>query len=442
MKHFLFHVLLTPAILLSACGSGTSPHPAGVENEPYPLAASAQASPAAGYPEAATPQAPTATSVPTQTAVRTSFTGTPMPIPTRTAVVTSLPSPTPDAVGTPGFELEDPGIVYQAADLTLAKFDGSQVNVFAAVPRLQPWNSDFSPEAGRIVYYADNSLWILELGRTSQRILSGQPFIESPIISSDGARIAYSLVSGPPAEDVQLWTVNADGSENTLVDGDTGQYITDPGPFRLVPAAWSLDHSKLYMTTTTDSEATPVGLYVADVAAGTFEKALTPQVTLWDLSFSPDRSRIAYHTFQWIPVQDSMPEVGPPFTLQVTDLATGATTVLQESDSFEYAHLVWSQDGEHIAYSVRSRQLGGEIGLFTLDLATRSAVRLVPGSEGKQLRPWAWLSDDRLAYSEENEYSGTGFDPLASLYTIKIDGSDKHEIESADSILVLGVLDE
>jgi Tol biopolymer transport system component len=237
-----------------------------------------------------------------------------------------------------------------------------------------------------------------------------------------------------------LWTVHPDGSENTLVVDNIGQYITDPGPFRLVPSTWSLDNTRLYMVTTTDSEATPVGMYVVSLTTGEIEKALTPQLTLWDLSFSPDRTMIAYRTFQWIPVQGSMPEAGPPFTLQITELATGRTKVLQESDTLEYHHPIWSPDASRIAYTVRSRQLGGEIGLFTVDLRSRSALRLVPGSEGTQLQPWVWLDTDRLVYTAISASGDPPSSPV-TLYTIKIDGSEKHKIDSAASLIVLGAMD-
>lgn len=347
---------------------------------------------------------------------------------------TATPTPPlpPDAIGTPGFDWEGPAIIYDA--LKLSNYDGSQKKVIPIEVAIWPWHPDYSPEAGRIVTTADTSLWTLDVATGIQRMLSvsgsSNQYIESPVITRDGTKIAYSLVHGFGEEDIQqLWTIDADGSENELVIDNTGQYITDPGPFRLIPFAWSLDNTRIYLVTTTDSEASPVGMYVADVSAGTIEKALTPQVTLWEVSFSPDRTMIAYRTFQWVPVEDSMPEIGPPFTLQVTDLTSGATRILQESDTLEYHYPVWSEDGNQIAYTVRSHQTGAEVGLFSIDLATDAVIRLVPGSEGKQLRPWLWLSDDRLAYTEE-----------ATLYTIKNDGTDKHEIDSATSI-VIGVLD-
>ena len=384
-------------------------------------------------------------STPTPSPEGAYFTATPRPpisIPTRTAYVTPTPPPPPHAIGTPGFDWEGPAIIYDG--LKLSNYDGSQKKVIPIEVAISPWYSDYSPEAGRIVSTVDTSLWTLDVGTGIQSMLSlnlsSNQYIESPVITSDGTKIAYSLVHGFGEEDIkQLWTINADGSENELVIDNTGQYITDPGPFRLIPFAWSLDNTKIYMVTTTDSEASPVGMYVADLIAGTIEKALTPQVTLWDVSFSPDRTMIAYRTFQWVPVEGSMPEIGPPFTLQVTDLTSGATRILQESDTLEYHYPVWSEDGNQIAFTVRSHQTGGEVGLFSIDLATDATIRWVPGSEGKQLRPWLWLSDDRLAYTEEEVSSGVSL--LATLYTIKNDGTDKHEIDSATSMIVIGVLD-
>jgi len=395
-----------------------------------------------GNPATLTPP-PDSTSTPSpEGAFFTATPGPPISIPTRTAYVTPTPPPPLHAIGTPGLDWEGPAIVYDG--LKLSNYDGSQKKVIPIEAAISPWYSDYSPEAGRIVTTGDTSLWTLDVrtGIQSRLSLNGSSnqYIESPVITSDGTKIAYSLVHGFEEEDLkQLWTINADGSENELVIDNTGPYITDPGPFRLIPFAWSLDNSKIYMVTTTDSEASPVGMYVADLIAGTIEKALTPQVTLWDVSFSPDRTMIAYRTFQWVPVEGSMPEMGPPFTLQVTDLASGATRILQESDTLEYHYPVWSEDGNQIAFTVRSHETGGEVGLFSIDLATDAIIRWVPGSEGKQLRPWLWLSDDKLAYTEEEVSSGRSI--FSTLYTIKNDGTDKHEIDSATSIIVIGILD-
>jgi len=384
-------------------------------------------------------------STPTPSPEEVFFTATPGPpisIPTGTAHLTPTPSPPSNAIGTPDVDWEGPAIIYDG--LKLSSYDGSRKKVIPIEAAISPWYSDYSPEAGKIVTAVDGSLWTIDVRTGIQSMLSlngsSNQYVESPVITSDGTKIAYSLVHGFGEEDLQqLWTISADGSENELLIDNTGPYITDPGPFRLIPFAWSLDNTRIYMITTTDSEASPVGMYVADLVAGTIEKAPTPRVTLWDVSFSPDRTMIAYRTFQWVPVEGSMPEMGPPFTLQVTDLTSGGTRILQESDTLEYHYPVWSEDGHQIAYTVRSHETGGELGLFSIDLATGALIRWVPGSEGRQLRPWLWLADDRLAYTEEEVSSGLSLG--STLYTIRKDGTAEREIDSAASMTVIGILD-
>lgn len=450
----LSYLLILVAFTLAACTARPIAEPADRVTEPTLGGSATEVIPTAAQAQSTEEVSTTSTARGTLPPVPTSPSGdpatrTPGPYPIATAYVTAPPSPTPDVIGTPGFAWEGPGIIYESfpldggINLALSNFDGARKNVVGLKSGIDLWYFDFSPETGTIVNAANKSLWVIKLGVGVQKLMSVEHYIESPVITRDGTKIAYSLVLGFGDKSVQqLWTINADGSGSTLLIDNTSPYITDPGPFRLIPVAWSLDKSKIYMTTTTDSEATPVGMYVVDVAARTVEKANTPQVTLWDLSFSPDRARIAYRTFQWLPVEGSMPVVGPPFTLQVTELSTGETKILQENDTVEYLNPVWSPDGNLIAYTERSFRPVDDLGLFTIDLATGEAVRLFPGSDGRRLRPWAWLSADRLVYTEVIHPSENDSNPAVTLYTLEVNSGKKREIDSAASITVLGVLDE
>lgn len=59
IKHLLFHVLLTLAILLTACTSGSAPAPELIAEEAYPITTTTQSPPAEGYPvDTPTPSAP------------------------------------------------------------------------------------------------------------------------------------------------------------------------------------------------------------------------------------------------------------------------------------------------------------------------------------------------------------------------------------------------
>jgi hypothetical protein len=383
------------------------------------------------------PKSETATTPTPPPILKPTFTPSPFPI---------LGEPEPTITPTrrtviPGMEWKGPGVVYiKSSYFTLSNFDGSQKSAFGYVP-MEYYAPDFSPETGAIVFESENSLWFIDQGKESQNILSLDQYIETPIITSDKSKIAYRVYGFDDEEIQQLWIINPDGTGNTMVSEDTRQYITDPGPFRLRPVAWSSDNTQVYMVTTTDSEATPTGMYVADLATGIIKKALTPQVTLWDVSFSPERTKIAYRTFQWIPVQNNMPEPGPPFTLNVTDLTTGAIRVLLESSTNQFYQPIWSRDGNRIAYATGTNMLEGDLGLFTIDLASGTTSKVVPGSDISRLRPYGWLSEDRLVYTE-GDISTSIWNPFTTLYTISIDGADQHIIDSGEEITVLGVLYE
>lgn len=101
------------------------------------------------------------------------FSATPGPprlISTRTAYVTPTPPPPTDAIGTPGFDWQDLTIIY--GGLKLSNYDGSQKKVIPIEVAISPWNSDYSPEAGRIVTTVDTSLWTLDVGTGIQSMLS------------------------------------------------------------------------------------------------------------------------------------------------------------------------------------------------------------------------------------------------------------------------------
>ena len=450
-------------LIIAACTSRTVPTLGGVPTQPARSGITKESPPTETAPAATATQAPSSTptlSAPPPTGSPTTtpppfgenyLTATPEPASTQS--VELIPSLKPVGTEILWLDWEGPGILYlKDGELVLSNLDGSQKILLAFD---FGWPSDFSPETGRIVTLLADALGVIDLGQEPRSILPLNETIESAVISSDGRKIAYSLAHRFSDEDIQqLWTINSDGSENRLVIDDTGQYITDPGPFRLIPILWSLDNTKVYMVTTTYSEATPTGMYVADLASRTIEKALTPQITLWNVSFSPDRTRIAYRTFQWKPVPNSMPEVGPPFTLNVTDLTTGETRILLESETDQYFNPIWFADGNRLVYSARPDVVEGDIGLFTIDLATGGVSMLIPGSESGRLTPWDWLLEDRLVYTEADLSSGKYgsadrkflrplyLDPWnpKTLYTMNIDGTEKYTIDSEITI-VFGAVD-
>lgn len=336
------------------------------------------------------------------------------------------------------------------ADIIISNFDGSSKVKIQTVPKyVGPFHDNDVSQNGRIVYaiYCDTgtvfreSIWVSDKGASPRNILTlpQGKVVESTKISLDGEKIAYSLLG----HQEQLWRINADGTNNEMIIDDTAQYIVEKGPFRLAPVAWSADKTKVYMMTTTDSEATPQGMYVADLVTKKIQKVKTPNVTLWNVSFSPDRTKIAYRTFEWEDVPDAFANPVAPFTMSVTDLSTGATEKILESGIERYADPVWSPDGTKIMYKIAGEFFdGGDAAIMIVDISTKKSIVVVPSTKTTKMTPWTWLSNDRVVYTEETYTAGQIPNKVTTyLFTVKSDGTDKQRIDSARDIMVFNRLE-
>lgn len=428
MRNITFYRLTIVAFLLVSCGQ------VEVKTE----------TPTIGSPTSVPPNpTPTTQLPPTETMISMRDTVTPTP----TTIPTITPTYTPEPAEP---HSEFPAIVYMRySDVIFSNFDGSAKTTLPYVADVSypQAGSDVAPQSGTVVLRATrkigslyrDSIWVIQPGESPVELASHrrEDSIEHTPITLDSSMVAYA-VHGWSTDVHQLWIVNTDASNNRLLVNETSRFITDPGPFRLVPIAWSADNSKIYLTTNTDSEATPVGMYVADLATGEITKAKTPQVTLWGLSFSADRSKIAYTTFQWVPTEDGLPGAGPPFTLNATNIESGQTTVLLSDETDRYARPIWSPDGTKLAFTIIASFEEGDAGLFVLDLRSGAVSTVILGERGVRITPNAWLSDDVIAYTRE----GTSQSSLSGsqLLTIRTDGSDQHLIEEGNDIYVLGVV--
>lgn len=346
-------------------------------------------------------------------------------------------------------------------EIVVSNFDGSTKQVIHTVPiYVGPFSSyDISDKNEKLVYKSftekdqygneiEEYLWVSNKGSESRKILTpgDKKYIESPRISVDGEKIAYSLLirnTGNYFTDTeQLWIINSDGTENKLIFDKTRDYLGNNSRFRLAPVAWSQDKTKVYLQTTSDSEATPIGMYVANLTTGKIEKAKTPQITLWGLSFSPDRKKIAYTTFEWKDVPNSRPEPGTPVTISITDLSTGGTTKILESQVDQFDHPIWLSDSLKLAYKVLGKSVeGGDQGIYVVDINSKSSKLVTTGTRNSRLKAWNWLSESKLIYSEESYTTGEVPNKVTSyLFTINIDGTDKQKIDTAREIAVFGTL--
>ncbi|HPM27874.1 MAG TPA: hypothetical protein PLX55_01755 [bacterium] len=333
------------------------------------------------------------------------------------------------------------------ADIILSNFDGSSKSIIQTVSKyVGPLNNNDVSQAGHIIYATqsetEESLWVSNKGDQPKNILTlpKNKFIESAKISSDGTMIAYSLLDKHNPEG-ELWTINADGADNKMIIANTGRYIVEQIPFRLAPLAWSKDKTKIYMITTADSDATPSGMYVADLATAKIQKAKTPDITLWGVSFSPNEEKIAYTTFEWKDVPDSRPEAGPPFTINITDLNTGATEKVLENQNKQYFDPIWSPDGKKIMYKTATGFENDDSAIHVVDINTKKTHNIVSSVKNTKMIPWTWLSNERVAYTEESYTTGRIQDKVTTyLFTVKTDGTDKQSIDSATDLIVFGSL--
>lgn len=374
--------------------------------------------------------------------------------------ITRPPTPTPTVpVAVPIPKSEASILVYQPyGNIQAASSEGEwNITVIPSSHRTASHSSSLLPQAmaptnGSIAYVTGPSadsgytIWIYQPNSIPRVLLTldGSPtHVDSVAISPDGSQIAYSLLYWPSSIDdwnEQLWVIDSDGSNNRLIADQSGDSIIEPGGFRLAPVAWSEDMSSVYLITRADNESIPTGLYEADVATGEIRKANTPQETLWRAMFSEDRSKILYSSFQWVSADQGFPERGLPFAIKVTDLASGDTSIIWESDEEFVSDPVWALDETAIAFSLARNKL------VTIDLNTGELKIVVeenpdeglqPGAEDgpeHSVQPRARQSDGRIVYTSGRLYSDL------RLMTVRTDGSEPIFIDTVEKVNVFGEL--
>ncbi len=316
-------------------------------------------------------------------------------------------------------------------------------------------SEDVSTQSNILVYYTRDylgvpgkykrSLWVARRGKAPRPVFvdeydGRQGIVDGVAISDDGTLIAYSFLvgygSGNGSKE-QLWLVNVDGTDHRLVIDDTGQFVERP--FRLIPARFSPDNKSLFLDTTSDSEASPKGLFVADLATNTITKAKTPDKFLAGLDFSPTDLRVAWIDFTWKDVLNKRPLPEPPYKLNITDLETGTTITIAENDVKPLSLPKWSTDGRKIAYKVGSYD-DAVIDILVVDIVTGKTSKVISvDGESNSVSLEGWLSPDILVYIESSRTTGQVLTLVTDyLFTIRADGSAKKNIDSAEKIKVYG----
>lgn len=286
---------------------------------------------------------------------------------------------------------------------------------------------------GDFAYLKSNVIWIVGNGNPPKAVTilpndpGGFDYIY-PSLSTDGKKIAYfannqfiskspNVLRQNPA--LQLWTINADGTDNRMIADFTGKYEILPYQlFPLIPVSWSVDNQILYalVVPPKDHGLTSQGMVAIDVKTGVVTKTALPNVVgINHVSFSPDRSKVAYVLAS---PGESYTDWKPPYAIGTTDLHTGISKTLIESQTDFYSNVLWSLEGNTLLYSVSS---GLNAGIFSLDLSTNiSNLLLAQTNKTAPVYPLAWLSQGIIGYALDDYSSGP---QSQALYTMKIDGT-------------------
>lgn len=313
---------------------------------------------------------------------------------------------------------------------------------------------DFIPSLKRNIYLeklptGGQTFMLLDEG---EELVSGpkidlptDSFIESPKLTLDGQKVAFTASRYIQIPDQQysrletdLWVYDIQTGLSEIVGSEIHNSFPLVAPFRYVPIGWSKDNSKIYMSTTSDSEATPEGMYVFDLATKKIAKALAPNKNLSDSAFSADNSKLIYSSFEWEDIPDGRPIPSAPYTLNSLDMTTGQSTVILSNDSNRLSNPIPSPDGTKILYKVSAKDyFDGDTGIYVLDLKTKKSQQIAENARGSTLQPERWMDDKTIIYTEQSYSSGEVRDRVnAYLYSINADGTEKKLIDSAPRIVV------
>jgi Tol biopolymer transport system component len=218
----------------------------------------------------------------------------------------------------------------------------------AAKPSPPAPRIEVSSLTGRIVFSAEDDIWVVNAGGDGLQRLTTRPGPEfDPSWSPDGARIVYRDSRRGINNDDEIYSMNADGSGQTNL---TRNPADDWGP------AWSPDGTTIAFSSMRESGGIPQ-IFLMD-PDGSNVRRLTDiegEYPAW----SPDGSRIAFMSQQSGP-----PATSPEYEIFVMQANGSGLRRLTHAPG-EDGYPAWSPDGKRIAFS-SGRDDHGQFGEDTL----------------------------------------------------------------------------
>lgn len=265
------------------------------------------------------------------------------------------------------------------------------------LPGATPPSDRFAFAHGCITYSDGSAIWAVDPNHPGNRISLGPSHGLRPIVwSRDGSRL---LLMGQTAAGVDLYVMNADGSQTRLTShGMGGDGSLSPNGAKVVFTSWD------------------GGLYVVDAKGGT-PRLIARSYPAWWLgtpTWSPDGSRIAYTVYlegapggSTVEIWTTNPDGSDP--RQLVDLGKGRSGACTGC-------LAWSPDGSLLAF-------GFARGIYTVHADGSGLHRLNVGGQP------SWSPDgSRIAFTRVT--SGQTPVVLWGLFTMSPDGS--HVTSMAD----------
>ncbi len=188
-------------------------------------------------------------------------------------------------------------------------------------------------------------------GGAERAFLPNLKDISTPVFSPDFKKMIYAKYRFDPVDDSDLWQVNVDGSDKTLLTG---------GPGTQYDASWSPDGKQVvYVSRETKGVH---NIYVIDLATGEKRRLTENQNYNVSPAWSPDGKKIVYSS-----------NVGGSYDIWLMNSDGESQKRLTTSPGLEI-NPTWSPDGKLIAFT---RFNNNRLEIWTVDPGTGQVKPLI-----------------------------------------------------------------